>query len=62
MNASLGLTRQRQLDQSEEVKRSFKATTSLAAGIMKERVTVQNEFQKISGDKAKFNEELKSLK
>jgi hypothetical protein len=44
---SLGMTRQRQLDQTEEVKRNFKATTSLAMGLTKERITVQHELLKI---------------
>lgn len=44
---TLGMTRQRQLQQTNEVKRSFKATTDLAHGLTKERVTVQHELLKI---------------
>lgn len=51
MNRTLGSTKQRQLSQTEEVKRSFKATTSLALGLTKERVTIQNELMKIAQSK-----------
>lgn len=61
MNNTLGLKKQRQLEQTDELKRSFKATTNLATGIMRERVTVQHELHKISNNKAKL-EELKVLK
>lgn len=40
MNNSLGMTRQRQLAQTEEIKRSFKATTNLANALDRERRTM----------------------
>jgi len=57
---SMSMTRQRQLEQTEEVKRSFKATTSLALGLTKERITVQHELLKIDGGKGQL-EEFKSM-
>lgn len=58
---TLGLTRQRQLDQTEEVKRSFKATTSLALGLTKQRVSVKHEMLQIDHGHGQL-EELKILK
>jgi hypothetical protein len=52
MNNTLGMTKQRQLDQTEEVKRSFKATTGLALGLTRKRVTVQHELLKIAQSKS----------
>ena len=54
---SLGATvtssaKQKQVSPSSDLLRSFKATTSLANGLTKERVHIQNEFQKISAGKS----------
>jgi hypothetical protein len=44
--------KQKQVSPSSELLRSFKATTNLANGLTKERVHIQNEFQKISAGKS----------
>ncbi len=43
--------KQKQVTPSSDLLRSFKATTNLANGLTKERVHIQNEFQKISAGK-----------
>lgn len=53
------LGKQRQLasdtqEASRDLQLSFKNTSSLAKGLTKERVTIQNEFQKLAGGKS-FN-------
>lgn len=58
----LGLTKQRQLNQTEEIKRSFKATTDLAKGLTKQRITVQHEMHKVDTGKSQLEEFLKSKK
>jgi hypothetical protein len=50
-SGNLGATassKQKQVSPSSDLLRSFKATTSLANGLTKERQHIQNEFQKIS--------------
>lgn len=44
--------KQKQVSPSSDLLRSFKATTNLANGLTKERVHIQNEFQKISAGKS----------
>jgi hypothetical protein len=51
--------KQRQLaseasETSKDLQISFKNTSNLANGLTKERVTIQNEFQKIAGGKSIF--------
>ena len=58
----LGLTKQRQLNQTEEIKRNFKATTDLSKALTKERITVQHELLKLDNGKSQLEEFLKSKK
>lgn len=56
LSATLGLgvtqAKQRQIAKTEDLDLSFKTTTNLAIGLTKERVTIQNELQKIGQTKS----------
>lgn len=60
MQASLGLgvsqAKQKQIAKTEDLDLSFKTTTNLAHGLTKERVTIQNELQKIGQTKSLLEE------
>lgn len=45
-------TAQKQIPQNPDLLRSFKTTTNLAAGLTRERTTIQNELQKIGQTKS----------
>ena len=49
-------TTQKQIPQSQDLIRSFKTTTALAAGLTKDRTTIQNELQKIGQTKSLLEE------
>ena len=44
MNTTYQNNTQRQIAQTQDLMRSFKTSTNLAAGLTKERVTIQNEL------------------
>lgn len=60
LSASLGLgysqTKQKQIPESNELRRSFKTTSNVAHGLTKPRATIQNELQKIGQTKSLLEE------
>ena len=56
MNSTFQSSRQKQVPQNPDLLRSFKTTTNLANGLTKERVTIQNELQKIGQTKSLLEE------
>ena len=51
MNTTFANSKQKQIPQNPDLMRSFKTTTGLAHGLTRERVTIQNELQKIGQSK-----------
>jgi hypothetical protein len=55
-SSTLKESKQREIPLSADLVRSFKTSTHLSAGLTKERVTIQNELQKIGQTKSLLEE------
>ena len=56
MNTTFQSQKQKQIPNSPDLARSFKTTTALASGLTRDRVTIQNELQKIGQTKSLLEE------